>query len=443
MLVTRRGALVGLCGAGLSMAVGPALDALSPRSSRVSAADADNRAGVGEAVGQSAPAVRTISLGQSPIDLVLDPAPSRDAPDGRIFVSIQGPTDPYSNPMGVGIVRALDARDGRTVRDVRVGYAPGPLALDERTGHLFVVNRSERTVSMLDARGSAAPRAIIVPPGPRGIAVDSRAGRAILVGGGVTGAGNVQIGSGSGSLLDTANGRVLSEIPVAGQPDTALVDARRGYAFINAGALTILDIARGRVARAIPLAVPLQALTLDETTGRLFAITPRANTPVNSPTAYNLTMLDGQNGRALSSIAIEGNPTQIAVDVNAGRVIVFGGGFIGGLEINVADTRAGRLPRTVMAPNVALGTALNAGLPAPPVVDARRGHVYIALTDPSSYSKAYVGMCDTRSGALLHTIPVRGSDIQAMTADERSGRLFVISVAQGPNPQGYLTIIGP
>jgi len=446
MLVTRRNALVGLCGAPLSIVVGSTLDGLSPRSPRVPAADAGNRACVGEAVGQSAPAVRTIPLGQNPIDLVLDPAPSRGVPDGRIFVSIQGPYDPYGNPVGVGTVRALDARDGRTVRDVRVGYAPGALALDERTGHLFVVNRSERMVSMLDARGAAAPRTIIVPPGPRGIVVDSRAGRAILVGWGVTGAGNVQIGSGSVSLLDTANGRVLHAMSVAGQPDTALVDARRDYAFINADALTILDIARGRIARAISLVAPLQALALDETTGRLFAIAQRDNSSVNGPT-YNLTMLDGQNGRALSSIAIGGDPTQVAVDTNAGRVIVFGGGFIGGLEISVADTRAGRLLRTVMAPNVALGTALNAGLPAPPVVDARRGRVYIALTDPSSHSKAYVGVCDTRSGALLRTIPVRGGYIQAMAADERSGRLFVVSVVQQPttgngqNTQGYLSII--
>ncbi len=443
MVVTRQDALVRLGGAALSMVIGPTLDGLSPRSSRV-AAGSGNWADVGEAVGQSAPAVRIIPLGQNPSDLVLDPTPSRDAPDGHIFVSIQGPTDPYGNLVGAGIVRALDARDGRTMRDVRVGYAPVALALDERTGHLFVVNRGERTVSMLDARGAALPRTIVVPPGPWTIVVDSRAGRAILVGRGVIGAGGVQIGSGSSSLLDTASGRVLSEIPVAGRPDGAVVDARRGRAFVTATALQVLDIARGRVPRTIPLEISAQELGLDETTGLLFAITSPANTSVNGLTTFALTMFDGQSGRALSAVAIGGNLSQVVVDGSAGRVVVAGSGSNGGLEVDVADARSGRLLRKVTTSAVTLGSSLNTGLQtASPVVDTRRGRVYLALTDPGDPTKAYAGVCDIRTGALLRTIPVRGGYIQAMAVDERSGRLFVVSAAQGPNPRGYLAIIGP
>ncbi len=449
MLVTRLGALVGLGGATLSIAAGQVLNGLSPRLPRVLAADTSNRIGAGGTAGQSASAVRTISLGQNPIDLVLDPAPSRAAPNGRIFVSIQGPYDPYGGPAGIGIVRALDARDGRTMRDVRVGYAPGALALDEQTGHLFVVNRSERAVSMLDARGAAAPRAIIVPPGPRGIAVDSRAGRAILVGEGVTSAGYAPVGSGSASLLDTTSGRVLRSVVVEGQ--MAVVDQRRGRALILGAGLTILDINRARVSRTVSFTLAVQALALDETTGRLFAITQRDSVSVNGPT-YDLTMLDGQDGRVLSSIAsiaIGGNPAQVAVDESARRVLVFGSGAVGGLEVSVADAGAGRLLRRVTTSTVTLGSSLNTVLQAlSPVVDARRGRVYVALTDPRSHSKAYVGVFDTRSGGLLHTIPVRGAYIQAMTVDARRGRLFVVSVARqlttngsSQNTQGYLSII--
>jgi hypothetical protein len=258
----------------------------------------------------------------------------------------------------------------------------------------------------------------------------------------VTDAGNAPIGNGSVSLLDIASGRVLSKIPVAGQPDGAVVDARRGRAFVTAAALPVLDIAHGRVSRTIPLSISTQGLGLDETTGRLFAITSPGNTPVNGPPNDTLTMLDGQDGRALSAVAIGNNQSQVIVDENAGRVVVIGNGSNGGLEVDVADARTGRLLRKTTTTAVTLGSSLNAGLQSPsPVVDARRGRVYLALTDPSDPTKAYAGVCDTRTGALLRTTAVRGSYIQAMAIDARSGRLFVVSVAQGPSPQGYLTII--
>lgn len=65
------------------------------------------------------------------------------APDersGRVFVLAAGPRYPQGNPKGTGTVSVLDDQSGRLVQTITVGLLPVQVAVDERTGHIFVVN---------------------------------------------------------------------------------------------------------------------------------------------------------------------------------------------------------------------------------------------------------------------------------------------------------------
>lgn len=78
--------------------------------------------------------LKTISLDLYPGALAVD------ARLGRVYVTTAGPIGRDGSPTSRGHVYALDARTGHVLRIMRVGVAPFHMAVDERTGDLFVVN---------------------------------------------------------------------------------------------------------------------------------------------------------------------------------------------------------------------------------------------------------------------------------------------------------------
>ena len=75
----------------------------------------------------------------------------------------------------------LDAHRGAVLSTVVVGGNPGPAAVDERRGHVFVLDApgdADGRVRVLDAGTGAALRTIRVGMGPLAVAVDERTGYA-------------------------------------------------------------------------------------------------------------------------------------------------------------------------------------------------------------------------------------------------------------------------
>jgi YVTN family beta-propeller protein len=62
-----------------------------------------------------------------------------DGQHGRTFVIVNRNAEP-------GNVRVFDARTGRVKRTIALGGAPVAMAVDETTGHLFIVNQAQGTV---------------------------------------------------------------------------------------------------------------------------------------------------------------------------------------------------------------------------------------------------------------------------------------------------------
>jgi len=104
--------------------------------------------------------------------------------------------------LGSGEVRMLDARDGAVLRTVPVGVVPTALAVDARHGLILVAAWGSKdsyvtsgtarvtvkaplvapsSVSVLDATSGAVRRTITLDTSPRAIAVDERTGRVFVV----------------------------------------------------------------------------------------------------------------------------------------------------------------------------------------------------------------------------------------------------------------------
>src|SRR5205823_336523 len=75
-----------------------------------------------------------------------------DARSGHAFVANSGD----------GTVSVLDARTGSVVRTVAVDLHPSALAVDARSGHVFVANEYDGSISMVDARSGRVLRTMAV-----------------------------------------------------------------------------------------------------------------------------------------------------------------------------------------------------------------------------------------------------------------------------------------
>jgi len=376
-----------------------------------------------------------VPLGQNASAAVFDPTPTRDAPAGRLFVAVQGPFDDVNNPRGVGQARVLDARDGRVLRTVSTGYAPDSVALDLPARRLFVANRIDHTVAVLDSRTGTVLRTTAVPPTPLQLVADPSTRRVVLTTGGVSDSTGMPLGNGGVSVLDAWDGRVLSMVTVPGIPRGLSVDHKRGRAYVLADTVGVVNLTGGRLAGPIPIEGSGASVAQDEETDRVFVLTSRQDNSA-TPAVFYLSTFNANSGRPLGTATLRGGAASLTVDTVARRVLVFASDYSAeGVRVGVCDAHTGKLLRVVRANGM-----MNLSGPAAPVVDTSHGRAFVGLANSTS---AEVGIWNTRTGTLTHAVAVAGSYVQAMALDERRGRLYVISIAPGPNPQSYLTIIAP
>jgi len=121
----------------------------------------------------------------------------------------------------INMVRVLDGRTGALRQTFSLGSRPYiPFAVDERTGHLIVVNAPGGVVRVLDGANGRTLATTLLPAAPDGsyeVAADQPSGRAFV------------IGRGRAWVLDARTGRQARSIPMSGY---IAADKRTGHIFI-------------------------------------------------------------------------------------------------------------------------------------------------------------------------------------------------------------------
>jgi YVTN family beta-propeller protein len=93
-------------------------------------------------VGANSVSVLDTTTGRLLRRLAVAPNPTAIAVDertGRVFVASQGAVDSAGDPLGPGTLTVLEAGSGRLIGTREVGLAPTAVAVDGRTGAVFVV----------------------------------------------------------------------------------------------------------------------------------------------------------------------------------------------------------------------------------------------------------------------------------------------------------------
>src|SRR5919201_1124740 len=245
--------------------------------------------------------------------------------------------------MTVGVLAGMLVRSasaGSMVRTIAVGRNPVAVAVDERTGHVFVAKndlglqdqlslalnccpRGQGSVTVLDARRGAIQRTVRVGLSPLAIAVDERVGRAFVVSyGSDTRTGRL-------SVLDTRTGTVVRTVTVGLLPQGVAVDERTGRVFVagedssGLGDVSVLDVMSGRLVRSVTVGMLPTAVAVDARSGRVF-VANKGPVDGNLVPLSNgtVTVLDARSGAVLRTIGVGTYPTALAVDERAGRAFV-------------------------------------------------------------------------------------------------------------------------
>ncbi len=253
----------------------------------------------------------SVDVGQTPVDLAVDP----DA--GRVFVPVRGPlgtlTDrrgvPYQGPLGPGTVSVLDTVSATVLATTTVGLAPSALTVDARSGRIFVLNGgpgaeainppipAETSVSVLDAATGATVRTVAIDNLSSAVTVNETANRVYLSTYGdlvvldaTTGArlptrvdfADPTEGLGGDLAVHAANAYPLASDERRGRvvlvnDEDPLRSSVRSYAFV-------VDARSGRVLTdpSHPVGYDPRDAVIDERTGRVFLLNRFADCPLDA-----------------------------------------------------------------------------------------------------------------------------------------------------------------
>lgn len=245
---------------------------------------------------------RTIAVGSLPWGVAVD------GRSGHALV-VNRTTDSSGMPAGAGTINVVDTRAGSIVRTIDVGPDPRAVAIDGTTGQAFVANDDDASVTVVDTRSGSVARTIRVGNRPQEVAIDERAGRAFVV----------NEGDHSVSIVDTRHNAPARTLAVPTSFDylqDVAVDARTGHLFVGArgnGVSAVLDLdpRNGTIRHAMTVDGDLNRLAIDASTGRVFVAG-----------SDGLSVFDARSGRLLQSFAAGSDVTSVAVDTRSGRVVL-------------------------------------------------------------------------------------------------------------------------
>jgi hypothetical protein len=243
------------------------------------------------------------------------------------------------SPDGGGQVQVRDLHTGVLLASVPLPTWPAGLAVDQSTGHVFVVGSSPQ-VTMLDARRGVVLATIAVPGAASAVAVDERTGRAFVAAAGVD-----DLSQGTQSVLDTYKGRLLRTVAVETYPELLAVDEPAGCVLLTGvdaqgrGLLRLFDARSGRPMRTLPLPATATAWSLAAWGGQAFLLA--AGTPYPLPaatatdagapyplpataTASGLAVVDERTGTPRRAMALASGRMVLAAADQAGQVVVAG-----------------------------------------------------------------------------------------------------------------------
>ncbi len=234
-----------------------------------------------------------------------------------------------------GHVLVVELRTGKVLRDMVVSENStmdiGDFAVDHHTNRFFVAVPTDDSVRVFNGSTCALVAVSAVARFPHAIAVDERTGHVfVATNRGVT-------------MLDGGTGKVLRATDLGAAPTTLVTDVRSRRVFVIVSAndsfgvaegirgIGMLDTGSGRLLRTIPVPENSNpaAIAVDEQANRVYITSQGPLDPTQSQTFLGngtLYVLDAERGTLLRKLPVGVGPIAVAVDQPTGHVIVLNSG---------------------------------------------------------------------------------------------------------------------
>ncbi len=405
-------------------------------------APAPQQSGSGATPTPVAHTFQVVALPFLPYRLTLNDVTHRVIVVGRQGGSLQQPQQALPNS-AVGL---LDAANGTLLHAGLYDPIASAPAVDERTGHFFLVGggTGRPIITMFDGTSGGAlyatrlPRFSQVGAQTNGrVAIFSRLRRVFVADGREPMRSSTQ----ALAILNADTATVVGQVRVAEPPGPLLavesvdrlIESSGGLPFDNSPttAVVAVDAASGMVVRRRQIGMVAGDMVADEQMRRVFVL-PVGIAPGNAV----VTILDAHNGAPLRQTTVGINPTALAVDARRGQVVVVNmggftpaGGFAGNGGLSVLDAWSGRVVRTIPLDLRPIAVALD--------TDHERAYVVEQglQASPEEGQGGQVVVVDLHSGKVVQTVDV-GLDPHAVVVDEATHRAFVAASLPGAASAG-------
>ncbi|MBD3336628.1 MAG: hypothetical protein GF355_14040 [Candidatus Eisenbacteria bacterium] len=194
--------------------------------------------------------VGVLRTGEGPSGLAFSPRSQ------RLFIACTGSDE----------ILAVDALSRRVIRAAKLSFGDEPtrilLSDDEET--LFVLNSGSRVLSVLDAAALQELSRVPLPEGPGGMAVDPRTGRLYV---------SAEL-AGEILVFDPALGREVRRLSIPAGPGEIALDPTAGQLHVASPLqkqVLVLDLDSGGIAARFTLCSPPSGMVFDSRSRRLYA----------------------------------------------------------------------------------------------------------------------------------------------------------------------------
>jgi YVTN family beta-propeller protein len=337
-----------------------------------------------------------------------------------IVTAVPGSAAPARQPAASARQLASTARQQGVMTTIVVGRLPDSIAIDQRTGTVWVVNSFDNTVSEISEARQAVVATIKVGISPVDIAADSRTGTIWVT---CLGPFGRPAADNTVAEISEASGKVVARITVGGAPFGVAADSRTGAVWVaNAGSRTISEISEARqavVATVHTGKAALDTVAVDPGKGVVWAGGFEGTVDeIGEATRSVIASVEVTPGSGTSSLSA------LAVDPNTGTPWVAGDSYDGAGYLSYAS-QVGPASRRVLAsvPVPKPGPLANTadGMAADPAT----GTVWVAENGANMVTLVSEGQ-----DAVARNLPT-GNEPMAVAVDSRTGTVWIVNNFDG------------